>query len=70
MNENNSLRLIFIIKVNSGETASFKIGRHSTNELGINDITVSRHHASIHYKNDNFYIEDNASKFGTSVKIN
>ena len=67
--ENNSMRLIYIIKVNSDETHTFKIGRQSSNDISINDITVSRTHAFIHFKNNNFYIEDNSSKFGTSVKI-
>ena len=44
---------------------SFKLGRGHESEVRINDISVSRFHALIKYKDDGFYIEDNNSKFGT-----
>lgn len=37
--------------------------------MRINDISVSRVHAIIKYKEDGFYIEDNSSKFGTIVLL-
>ena len=43
----------------------FKLGRGHESEVRINDISVSRCHAIIKYKEDGFYIEDNNSKFGT-----
>jgi hypothetical protein len=48
----------------------FKIGRGQKSEVRINDISVSRCHAVIRYReNDGFYIEDNQSKFGTIVLL-
>lgn len=48
----------------------FKIGRGHESEVRINDISVSRCHAVIRYReNDGFYIEDNQSKFGTIVLL-
>ena len=47
----------------------FKLGRGHESEVRINDISVSRCHALIRYKDDGFYIEDNNSKFGTIVLL-
>ena len=47
----------------------FKLGRGHESEVRINDISVSRCHAIIKYKKDEFYMEDNLSKFGTIVLI-
>lgn len=41
--------MIVIIKVNPGENQTYKIGRGKNNEISLNDITVSRTHAFIHY---------------------
>ena len=48
----------------------FKMGRGHESDLRINDISVSRLHAMIKYKNGKFFLEDNVSKFGTLVLIN
>ena len=48
----------------------FKMGRGHESDLRINDISVSRLHAMIKYKNGKFLLEDNVSKFGTLVLIN
>ena len=37
----------------------FKMGRGHESEVRINDISVSRVHALIKYKEDGFYLEDN-----------
>ena len=47
----------------------FKLGRGHESEVRINDISVSRVHAILKYKEDGFYIEDNMSKFGTIVLL-
>ena len=48
---------------------SFKMGRGHESDLRINDISVSRLHAIIKYKEGRFLLEDNTSKFGTLVLI-
>lgn len=45
------------------------MGRGHESEVRVNDISVSRCHAIIKYKQDGFYIEDNRSKFGTLVLL-
>ena len=42
-------------------------GRGHDSEIRIPDISVSRCHAAIKYEKNMFFIEDNASKFGTLV---
>lgn len=61
--------MIHILTVNENKT-EFKMGRGHESEVRINDISVSRVHALIKYKQDGFYLEDNQSKFGTLVKVN
>ena len=45
------------------------MGRGHESEVRVNDISVSRTHAIIKYKEDGIYIEDNKSKFGTLVLL-
>ena len=45
------------------------MGRGHESDLRINDISVSRLHAMIKYKEGKFLLEDNVSKFGTLVLI-
>ena len=71
--EKNTSRIIHIIRPSDGKN-SFKFGRGHESDLRINDISVSRCHAIIKYKEDaitgsRFYLEDNLSKFGTLVLI-
>jgi len=47
--------------------SSLRIGRGHDSDIRIPDISVSRFHASIHFSNGNFYLEDNISKFGTLI---
>ena len=35
--------------------------------MRVPDISVSRYHANIEFKNNNFYLIDNQSKFGTLI---
>lgn len=74
--EKNTSRIIHIIRPSDTKN-SFKFGRGHESDLRINDISVSRCHAIIKYKEDTngsqggprFYLEDNLSKFGTLVLI-
>lgn len=66
--DKNTSRMTFMLTV-SPEKHQFKLGRGHESEVRINDISVSRCHAIIKYKDDGFYIEDNTSKFGTIVLL-
>jgi len=46
-----------------------RIGRSSENDIKVSDISVSRTHASLYINNNNFYIIDNLSKFGTHIQM-
>lgn len=45
------------------------MGRGHESDLRINDISVSRVHALIKFKEGRFFLEDNLSKFGTLVLV-
>lgn len=45
------------------------MGRGHDSDLRINDISVSRLHAFVKYKEGKFLLEDNLSKFGTLVLV-
>lgn len=53
----------------SDKKDSFKFGRGHESDLRINDISVSRCHAIIKFRDGKFYLEDNLSKFGTLVLV-
>lgn len=48
---------------------TFIVGRSSNVEVRITDISVSRQHSNITFENNNFYIKDLNSKFGTVVRL-
>lgn len=62
--EKNSSRTIHTVIINTERTA-FSLGRGHDSDLRINDISVSRKHANLEYKNGKFYFVDLKSKFGT-----
>jgi pSer/pThr/pTyr-binding forkhead associated (FHA) protein len=66
--DKNTSKMTFMLTV-SNEKKEFKLGRGHESEVRINDISVSRCHTIIKYKDDGFYIEDNISKFGTIVLL-
>ena len=66
--EKNSSRTIHTVMINSDQN-SFSLGRGHDSELRINDISVSRRHASLEYKNGNFVLTDLKSKFGTLMLV-
>ena len=45
----------------------FKMGRGHESEVRVCDISVSRCHALVKFKDGQFFLEDNLSKFGTLV---
>ena len=66
--EKNSSRTIHTVIIKSDQR-NFQLGRGHDTHLRINDISVSRRHASLEYREDGFYIVDYQSKFGTLVLL-
>lgn len=62
----NTSRTIHTVIINT-EQNTFSLGRGHDSELRINDISVSRKHANLEYKNGVFTLTDLKSKFGTLV---
>ena len=58
---------IFIVHFN--EKNRIKIGRSNDADMRLSDISVSRTHAFLHLKNNEFYLEDCKSKFGSLLLI-
>ncbi len=67
--DKNTSRMIHVLGVSLESKEKFKLGRGHESEVRVNDISVSRCHAIIKYRDDGFYIEDNNSKFGTIVLV-
>ena len=44
---------------------TFSIGRSSANDLTFNNLSLSRHHARIIKRDDNYFVEDSGSRNGT-----
>jgi len=66
--DKNSSRMIHILSP-SEDFNEFKLGRGHDSDVRVSDISVSRIHAFINYKEGNFYLQDNHSKFGTLVML-
>lgn len=65
--EKNSSRMVHLVMPDK-ERSTFKLGRGHESDVRVSDISVSRCHAILKYDTDNqFYLEDNLSKFGTLV---
>jgi predicted component of type VI protein secretion system len=45
----------------------FIVGRDNNVQIRITDISVSRNHSVLTYHNEEFYLKDTSSKFGTLV---
>ena len=58
---------IFIVHFKNKK--EIKIGRATDANIRLNDISVSRAHARINLVNNNFYLHDTNSKFGTLIKM-
>jgi len=66
--DKNNYRNSFVIKPNNMKN-QFSVGRGHTMDLRINDISVSRAHATIIFNGFNFELQDLGSKFGTLVLV-
>lgn len=66
--EKNTSRTIHTVVIKTDKRV-FQLGRGHDSDLRINDISVSRRHASLEYRDDGFYIVDYQSKFGTLVLL-
>lgn len=63
-------RTVYVLSINDEPgVKTFKLGRGQDQDIKINDITVSRCHAMIAFRDDHFVLEDNLSKFGTLLLI-
>jgi hypothetical protein len=62
--EKNSSRTVHTVIINT-ERTKFSLGRGHDSDLRINDISVSRKHANLEYRDGKFYFVDLKSKFGT-----
>jgi len=60
-------RALYVLNVDG--TNELKIGRGHTNNILVNDISVSRLHSSIKFTDGEFHLFDNNSKFGTLVLL-
>ena len=58
---------IFVVQLNNKNR--IKIGRSNDADMRLSDISVSRTHAFLHLKNNEFYLEDCKSKFGSLLLI-
>ena len=58
---------IFIVHFKNKK--EIKIGRATDANIRLNDISVSRAHATINQYNGNFYLHDTNAKFGTLIKM-
>ena len=72
MLDKNSSRMVHAITPQLAEAeplSTFKLGRGHDSDVRVNDISVSRCHALLKYRDGAFAIEDNMSKFGTLVQV-
>jgi pSer/pThr/pTyr-binding forkhead associated (FHA) protein len=53
----------------SEDKDTFRMGRGHESDIRVNDISVSRCHAIVKYREGAFFVEDNLSKFGTLVHM-
>lgn len=70
--EKNSSRMVHVIMPDQAHSV-FKMGRGHESDLRVSDISVSRCHALLKYDSQDtqqYYLEDNLSKFGTLVLQN
>jgi FHA domain/RING-variant domain len=59
----------YIVHVLKAANTPLLIGRSTDTDLKINDISVSRTHATINFYKNQFYLKDCKSKFGTILTI-
>jgi len=66
--DKNTSRMVHVLSVTE-QKKEFHLGRGHESEVRVNDISVSRLHATIRYNPDGFTISDNKSKFGSLVLV-
>ena len=66
--QNKSSKVVCIIKPNHNDN-EFQIGRNQDSGLRVSDISVSRKHCVIQYKDGKFMLFDSGAKFGTLVQV-
>lgn len=57
---------VIMIKLEEGKEIS--VGRNTSSEVILNDISVSRSHCSFVYEKGQLFIRDKKSKFGTLIR--
>lgn len=65
--EKRETRYLYVIHMNDKNV--IRLGRANDSDVRLTDISVSRNHAYLKLINNEFYLEDNESKFGTLVLI-
>ena len=68
-NESNVSNLNMIFIMSFKKKNYLVIGRANDSDLKLNNLTVSHNHSVINYSEDNFYIDDIGSKFGTLLLV-
>ena len=63
--ENNYIFHIGYIVIKLDENVPLTIGRKKTNQITFNDVSISRNHCEIIKKDNNIFVKDLGSKFGT-----
>ena len=66
--DKNTSRIIYVLEPKA-PSHTFKLGRGHDADLRYNDISLSRVHALIKFKEGKWYLGDNDSKFGTLVLV-
>ena len=66
--DSKNLKLIHLIRFKDNK---IYIGRHTSNDIIDNDISVSRYHSVLKYdrENGNIYLENRSEKFGSLVLV-
>lgn len=59
--------MTFVCLLENGK--DIKIGRDHESEVRTNDVSVSRKHCSLLFRNGQLFLQDNKSKFGTLVRF-
>ena len=67
-NERNSGRIVHTLAI-SDDKYIFKLGRGNESDVRVNDISVSRSHLKVFYKEGRFFMQDCNSKFGTLALV-
>jgi hypothetical protein len=65
--KNETQKSIYVCKTRNKN--NLKMGRGESNDLRVNDISISRKHSEINIKDGQLYIKDVSSKFGTLLLV-